>query len=219
MTTLEKVLEIKLQIMHRMSGEVAENMHLEGIVYKVNYGVTIPELKELAKPYIGDHKLALELFREDIRECKILASLIADPAKLNGEDIDEWASEFTNPEIVEQVCTNLLWKSEYALSRSIEWCLSDDELLRKAGLLIIGRKASDTGIKDSILEPYIGIIENMADDITDTTQSAARFVLREIAKHSPNLAKRVGEAAARITESKNELAAWVGNEILFELSE
>ena len=219
MASLEKVLEIKSQIIHRASGEVAENMRMAGIIYKVNYGVPIPELKELAKPYKGDHDLALELYAEDIRECKILASLIADPERLTGEQIDEWAAEFTNPEIVEQVCGNLFWKSEFALSRSIEWCLSNDELLRKAGLLIIARKASDTAIKDSLLEPYIGIIENMAEEMTDLTQSAAQFALREIAKRSPELAARVSETASRMTESENELAAWVGNELLFELTE
>jgi 3-methyladenine DNA glycosylase AlkD len=219
MTTLDKVLEIKSQIMHRANGEVAENMRLAGIIYKVNYGVPIPMLKDLAKPYMGDHELALELYREDIRECKILASLIADPEKLTGEQIDEWATEFTNPEIVEQVCANLLWKSEFALSRSIEWCLSSDELMRKAGLLIIARKASDTSLKESLLEPYIGIVENMAEEMTDLTQSAARFALREIAKRSPALAAKVSETASRMTESENELAAWVGNELLFELAE
>lgn len=219
MTALEKVLEIKSQIMHRANGEVAENMRRAGIIYKVNYGVPIPELKEMSKPYKGDHGLALELFKEDVRECKILASLIADPEKLTGEQIDEWATEFTNPEIVEQVCSNLFWKSEYALSRSIEWCLSTDELMRKAGLLIIARKASDTTLKESILEPYVGIIENMAEEMTDLTQSAAQFALREIAKRSPTLAARVMETASRMTELENELAAWVGNELLFELSE
>lgn len=219
MATLEKVLEIKSQVMHRANGEVAENMRMAGIIYKVNYGVPIPELKELAKPYKGDHDLALELYAEDIRECKILASLIADPERLTGEQIDEWAAEFTNPEIVEQVCGNLFWKSEFALSRSIEWCLSNDELLRKAGLLIIARKASDTAIKEGLLEPYIGIIEDMAEDMTDLTQSAAQFALREIAKRSPELAARVSETASRMTESENELAAWVGNELLFELTE
>lgn len=219
MTTLEKILEIKSLIMHRANGEVAENMRLAGIIYKVNYGVPIPELKVLAKPYAGDHDLALELFREDIRECKIMASLIADPEKLTGEQIDEWAADFTNPEIVEQVCGNLLWKSEYALSRSIEWCLSNDDLMRKAGLIIIARKASDTSIKESLLEPYIDIIENMADEMTDFTQSAAQFALRQIAKRSPALAAKVSEAATHLTESENELAAWVGNEILFEIAE
>ncbi len=95
---------------------------------------------------MGDHELALELFREEIRECKLLATMIDDPELITGEQLDEWANDFTNPEIVEQVCGNLFWRTGYALSRSIEWCLDDDELFQKAGLLIIARKASDPNV-------------------------------------------------------------------------
>jgi len=219
MLSSEKALKIKSIVMHMANGEVADNLRRAGITYKVIFGVTVPELKEIALPYKGDHDLALELYGEDVREFKILASVIADPQRLTGEQIDTWASDFTNPEIVEQVCGNLFWKSEYALSRSIEWCLSTDELMRKAGLLIIAHKASDTTIGESILEPYIGIVENMVEEMTDLTQSAAQFALREIAKRSPQLASKVADAAVRMTESENELAAWVGNELLFELTE
>ncbi|MGD9978212.1 MAG: DNA alkylation repair protein, partial [Bacteroidales bacterium] len=187
MTTLEKVLEIKALIKHQANGEVAENMRREGIIYKVNYGVSMPELQQIAKPYKGDHELALELYREEIRECKILASLIDDPLQVTGQQIDEWANDFDNPEIVEQVCNNLIWKSEFSLSRSIEWCLDDDELFQKAGLLIIARKASDPEIKDSMVEPYIGIIGNISETISGITQTAAAYALREIAKRNSRL--------------------------------
>ena len=111
MTTLEKVLELKAKVKHLMNAEVADAMRREGIIYKVNYGVSIPELKALAKPYLGDHELALELFREEIRECKLLATMIDDPELITGEQLDEWANDFTNPEIVEKVCGNLFWKT------------------------------------------------------------------------------------------------------------
>ncbi|MGE0076865.1 MAG: DNA alkylation repair protein [Bacteroidales bacterium] len=219
MTTLEKALEIKASIRHHMNGETSDNMRREGILYKVNYGVSIPELKQIAKPYQNDHDLAMELYKEEIRECKIIASLIDDPTLVTGEQIDDWSNEFDNSEIVEQVCGNLIWKSEYALSRSIEWCLSGDEFLQKGGLIIIARKASDPEIRDSILEPYIGIIENMANQITDITKNAAAFALREIAKHSSRLREMVLETAQAITELENESAAWIGNEIIFQFSE
>jgi 3-methyladenine DNA glycosylase AlkD len=219
MTTLEKVLELKAKVKHLMNAEVSDAMRREGIIYKVNYGVPIPELKALAKPYFGDHELALELFREDIRECKLLASMIDDPELVTGEQLDEWADEFTNPEIVEQVCGNLFCKTEYALSRSIEWCLDDDELFQKAGLLIIARKASDPNVGVNLLQPYIGVIENMADTMTDTILSSMSFALREIAKRSPELCRMVLSAAQRMTQLDNELAAWLGNELIYELTE
>ncbi|MCB8963618.1 MAG: DNA alkylation repair protein [Bacteroidales bacterium] len=219
MTTLEKILEIKNQIRLRMSGEVADNMRREGIIYKVNYGVSVPDIQQIAKAFKGDHDLAIELFREDIRECKIIATMIDNPEEVTGEQIDDWSSEFDNPEIVEQVCGNLIWKSEYALSRSIEWCLSNDELLQKAGFITIARKAPDTEIKETLLDPYLGIIENLADSITGISQNAIAFALRAIARRSPRLEQLSLQTAQQLTESTNEIAAWIGNEIIFEFGE
>lgn len=219
MANIETILEIKSLIRHRMNGERADSMRREGIVYKVNYGVSIPELHEIAEAYKGDHDLALELYAEDIRECKLLAAMIDDSQKVTGEQIDDWSNDFDNPEIVEQVCSNLFWKSEYAMSRSIEWCIGDDELFQKAGLLIVARRASDKSIKDSIFEPYVGIIENMAEANGDLIKSAATFALREIGKRSPALRSRVAAAAQRMSESDSETAVWIGNQVLFELTD
>ena len=207
------------EIKHRMNGNVVDSMREEGIVYKESYGVTIPQLREIALPYNGDHELALRLFQEDIRECKIIASMIDDPSKVTGEQIDDWSNDFDNIELVEQLCSNLFYKSDFALTRSIEWCIQDDTLYQKAGLLIIGKRASDPKLKDSIFEPYTGIIENLCETEEELVKNSALFALREIAKRSEYLRTRVISAAERMTVSDFEIASWVGNQLLFELTE
>ena len=215
----EKVKEITALIKQRMNGAVVESMRESGIVYKVNYGVTIPELQQIAQPYKDDHELAIRLFEEDIRECKIIASMIDDSAKVTGDQIDAWSESFSNVEIVEQVCNNLLWKSDFALPRSYEWCLEDDELLKKAGLLIIGHRASDTNIKDSVFEPYINIVEDLAETEDELVSNSAIYALRQIAKRSESLNDRVLQAANRMSVSDFGIANWIGNQLLFELTE
>lgn len=215
----EKVIDIIAQIKQRMNGAVVESMRESGIIYKVSYGVTIPELQEIAQPYKGNHDLALQLFEQDIRECKIIASIIDDPAQVTGDQIDAWCEDFYNNEIVEQVCNNLLWKSDFALSRSYEWCIEDDELMNKAGMLIIGHRASDTSIKDSIFEPYIGIVEEIAESEEEILSNSALYALRQIAKRSDYLKAKVVQAAERMTESDFGIANWIGNHLLFELTE
>lgn len=215
----EKVIDLIAQIKQRMNGAVAESMRESGIIYKVNYGVTIPELKEIASPFKGNHDLAIHLFEQDIRECKIIASLIDDPAQVTGDQIDRWCEDFNNIEIVEQVCNNLLWKSDFALPRSYEWCLDDDELMKKAGLLIIGHRAADTTIKDSIFEPYIRIVEELAETEDEIVSNSAIYALRQIAKRSDVLNNKVHQAAERMSESGFGIANWIGNQLLFELTE
>ena len=219
MTTQEKVFDIIGRIRRLMNGDVATTLRQLGITYKVTYGLTVPQMREIANNYVGDHELALALFNQDIRECKLIASMVDDPKQVTGEQIDQWAEEFTNTEIVEQVCSNLLWATEYALSRSIEWCLNDNELLNKAGLTIAGKRATDTTIKDRIFEPYLGIAEAIADKGTDTTRSACAFALRQIGLRSDALRAKVIETAERLTQLNNESAGWIGSQILFEFTQ
>jgi len=212
-------MDIIAQVRQRMNGAVVESMRESGIIYKVNYGVTIPELQQIAQPFKGDHDLAIRLFEEDIRECKIMASMIDDPEKVTGDQIDSWSEEFNNHEIVEQVCNNLFWKSDFALARSYEWCLDEDALLKKAGLLVVGHKASDTSIKDLVFEPYINIVEELAETEDELVSNSAIYALRQIAKRSVSLNKKVTEAAERMSESDFGIANWIGNQLLFELTE
>ena len=211
-------MEVIVRVRQRMNGAV-ESMRESGIIYKVNYGVTIPELQQIAQPYKGDHDLAIRLFEEEIRECKIIASMIDDPEKVTGDQIDTWSEEFNNPEIVEQLCNNLLWKSDFALPRSFEWCLEEDALLKKAGLLIAGHRASDSNVKDSVFEPYIYIVEDLAETEDELVSNSAIYALREIAKRSESLKDKVIQAADRMSASDFGIATWIGNQLLFELTE
>jgi len=215
----EKVMDIIERIKQRMNGAVVDSMQELGIIYKVNYGVTIPELQQIAQPYKGDHELAIRLFDEDIRECKIIASMVDDPDKVTGDQIDNWSDDFVNIEIVEQVCGNLLWKSDFALPRSFEWCIEDDNLLQKAGLLIAGHRASDKTVNDSIFEPYIDIVENIVETDDELISNSAIFTLREIGKRSEALKEKVLLAAERMSESDFGIAAWIGSQLIFDLTE
>ena len=215
-TLVEKLI---YEIITRKNGPVSEELSKLGIKYKTNYGVTVPELKSIAEPYVGNHELALELYKHEIRECKLLASMIDDPTKVTGEQIDEWAESFTNVEIVEQVCSNLLWKSDYALSRSIQWCLSNDEFLQRAGLVIAARSASNLKIKNAVFDPYLGIIENLTDNQIAKNKNSVEFALRQIAFRNEGFRRKVLEISTNMTESDSEHRAWIGSQLLFELSE
>ncbi len=219
MSLQETITEIINDIKRLSNGELVRFLGQSNILYSIAYGVTIPELRKIAKPHYGNHQLALELYEQDIRECKIIASMIDDPALVTGEQIDTWAQNFTNHEIVEQVCSNLFWKSEYALSRSIEWCLSGDELLQKAGFIIAAKAASITEINDVVFEPYIEIIENLDDLLISQNKTTVDFALRQIALRCDFLSQKVIDVARQMSESDNEHRAWIGNQLLFELEE
>lgn len=216
MVPVEIVLEIVSKIRQLRNGDTADSMTRMGIIYPVNYGVSIPNLKQIAAQYVGNHNLAITLFEQDIRECRILASLIDDPAQVTGEQIDQWSAHFTNIEIVEQVCSNLFWRVEYSLPRSIEWCLGNDPLLIKAGLIITMRCAANREINDGVFEPFFEIIEHLPEGDEFDYGNYAVGALRQIAKRSKTFLEKAQQTSYNLSNSHCDVKAWIGNQLLFE---
>lgn len=216
MVPVEIVLEVVSKLRQLRNGDAVDTMTRMGIIYPINYGVSIPNLKQIAAQYVGNHNLAITLFEQDIRECKILASLIDDPAQVTGEQIDQWSAHFTNIEIVEQVCSNLFWRVEYSLPRSIEWCLGNDPLTIIAGLIISMRCAANMDINDSIFEPYFEIIENLPQGSEFNYGNYAVGALRQIAKRSNAFREKALQTAHNLSNSEYDVKAWIGSQLLFE---
>ncbi|MDY0200134.1 MAG: DNA alkylation repair protein [Bacteroidales bacterium] len=213
--TLQIIIE---EIKNRRNGAISHNLSYLGLNYKVNYGVIITELKEIADSYKYDHQLALLLYQQEIRECKILASMIDDPKEVTINQMDTWSQDFTNAEIVEQTCTNLFWKSEYGLSKSIEWCLSHNDFLIKAGLILVGRiAASEEIIKEVVFAPYIDIIDDYDETTIASNMNNIEFALRQIALRNTTHRQKVIAIAEKMSTSNSEHRAWIGDQLLFEL--
>jgi len=59
-----------------MNGVVSESMREKGIGYRLNFGVSLPQIKEIASKLEKDSNLAIALWKEDVREYKMLAALL-----------------------------------------------------------------------------------------------------------------------------------------------
>ena len=72
----QQVKEIKQSFRQMMDGAVAASMRSKGVDYKLNWGATLPRLKEKAEEIGKNYELAIALWKENVRECKILATMI-----------------------------------------------------------------------------------------------------------------------------------------------
>jgi len=110
------------QIKLRKNGDVSISMKRQGIEYKLNYGVSVVELREFAKEKKPDHLLALKLWNKQWRETMILATLLDEPEEVTEEQMDFWTKSFENQEIAEQASANLWVRTKYAFVKALEWC-------------------------------------------------------------------------------------------------
>ena len=90
-----------------MNGVISTSMRQKGMNYKLIFGVPIPEIKYIAAAHEPDAELARALWKEDVREMKILATLLFPAGSMTQEEALAWMREIPYPEIAEQCCNNL----------------------------------------------------------------------------------------------------------------
>ena len=86
----EQLKDIKTQLRLSMNGVVSQSMREKGLDYKLNFGVELPRIKSIAAAYEKSHDLAQALWKENIRECKILAGLLQPIDTFFPEIADIW---------------------------------------------------------------------------------------------------------------------------------
>ena len=154
--TNERLKEIKRSFRLKMDGAASRSMREKGLDYKLNWGVGLPELKAMAKEYGKDYDLAVALWKEDIRECKILATLMMPPERMLPEVVDIWMEQTPSQEIAEWAAANLYQHLDYAPMLAFKWISSDRELPQICGyqllarLFMKGQEPNERGIHEFI---------------------------------------------------------------------
>ena len=113
----EQLKEIKTQLRLSMNGVASQSMREKGLNYKLNFGVELPRIKAIAAQFEQEHSLAQALWKENIRECKILATMLQPADSLLPEIADIWIDAIPTIEIAEYLCMNLLQFTLCALVR------------------------------------------------------------------------------------------------------
>lgn len=153
----QKVKEIKQSFRQQMDGAVAQSMRQKGLDYHLNWGVTLPRLREMAEG-IGEknYSLAIALWKENVRECKILATMLMPPDEMLPEVVDIWMEQTDTVELAEQAAFNLYQHLPYAPEKAYLWLSLPDDLPQICGyhilsrLFVRGQEPNERGINEFI---------------------------------------------------------------------
>jgi len=207
---------ISLIKLHK-SGEVADLMNQKGIKYKINWGVSIIELREIAKQFDPDHLLALKLWNKQWRETMIFATLIDEPKKVTEEQIDFWTKTFENTEIAEQASANLWVNTKFAFVKAMEWCRGKKHIIRYTGIHLIGRLAlTDKSAIDEMFDPFFEELPTLSKD--STLNTVFYRTILALGKRSEYLYQQTIELTRTMQLSDSENAAKQGEELFEELT-
>jgi len=214
----EKEFQQILQIIKsKKNGDVADMMTMKGICYKINWGVSVTELREIAQLFEPGHILALKLWNKGWRETMILSTLLEDPASVSEEQMDYHTKTFDNIEIAEQSSTNLYVKTKFAFIKALEWCRGKKHLVRFTGVHLIGRLAkTDKNAIDEMFEPFFEELKTLAKD-TQLHTVIYRTVIA-LGTRSLLLNQQSIDLAKSLQLNNSETAAKLGEDLYNELT-
>lgn len=122
-----------------MDGVASQSMREKGLNYHVNWGASLPMLKQKAAELGKDYDLAIALWKENVRECKILATLLMPADRILSEVVDIWMEQTTSQEIAELASFNLYQHLPFAAEKAYQWIASEKELYQLCGFHVLAR--------------------------------------------------------------------------------
>ena len=137
--TNNKVKEIKRSFRLMMNGVASQSMRQKGAEYQVNWGIGLVELRNMAAEYGKNYDLAIALWKENIRECKILATMIMPAEEMLTEVADIWMEQTPTQEIAEIAAFQLYQYLEDASVLAFKWLASGKTLYEICGFQVLAR--------------------------------------------------------------------------------
>lgn len=199
--------------------KAVEGMARYGIATEKAYGVSIPNLRKIAKDIGKDHSLAQRLWQAGIRETRILASMIDDPKMVTEEQMESWVKDFDSWEVCDQCCQNLFGRRKFAYQKAVEWSSNEAEFIKRAGFVLMARLAvSDKKADDKEFVKFLPIIKREAADDRNFVKKAVSWALRQIGKRNLALNGMAIKSAQEIQQMDSASARWVASDAIRELT-
>lgn len=199
--------------------KAVEGMARYGINPENTYGISIPNLRKIARETGKNHALAQELWASGIHEARILASMIDDPKMATEEQLESWVKDFDSWDVCDQCCMNLFKKTGLAYRKAVEWSESDEEFVKRAGFVLMACLAvGDKKADDKQFEVFLPIIRREASDNRNFVKKAVNWALRQIGKRNANLNKKAIETSKEIQKMDSRSAKWIASDAIRELT-
>jgi 3-methyladenine DNA glycosylase AlkD len=210
--------EILKQLSSLSNPKAVAGMARFGIRVNDAYGVSIPDLRKMAKKIGSDHLLAQQLWSSRIHEARILASLVDNPQVVTEEQMESWVKDIDSWDICDQCCSNLFDKTKYAYQKAIERSGRNEEFVKRSGFVLMAalavhdKKASDTQFTE-----FLSTVKNEAGDDRNFVRKAVNWALRQIGKRDLYLNEKAIMTAEEIQKTDSKTAKWIASDALREL--
>jgi 3-methyladenine DNA glycosylase AlkD len=136
---VEQIRTLKREFHLMMNGVVSQSMREKGLTYRTNFGVELPRLQAFSTQLPHTEDLALALWKEQVRECRLLAPMLMPPSAFQEDMAELWVEQIQFPEEAECLVMFLFQHLPYASGKAFEWIARAEDMPQICGWMLLGR--------------------------------------------------------------------------------
>lgn len=210
--------EILRQLRAKANPANVAGMARFGMTAKKRLGVSVPDLRRIAKDAGKDHTLAAGLWKTGIPEARIVASMVASPEEMSAGEMDAWVRDFDSWDVCDQICMNLFEKTPFARRKISEWSRREEEYVKRAAFALIACLAThDKEAPDGDFIRFLQVVKRGATDERNYVKKAVNWALRNIGKRNAPLNEAAIRTARNLGRSNSKAARWIASDAIREL--
>jgi 3-methyladenine DNA glycosylase AlkD len=195
-----------------------EGMARFGIPSVNAVGMSSPQMRELAKKIGKNHELALALWKTDLYEAKIIATLIDEPVLLTEGQMCLWTKDFNSWALCDATCFNLFRKNDLSWNEVYYFAKQKEEFVKRTAFsLIAGLVSYRKEAKDDVFVEYLDLCYRNTEDPRIYVRKAVNWAIRQIGKRDILLNKKAIEISEKIRLKEDRTSNWIAGDALREL--
>ena len=184
----DDVKKIKRSFRLFMNGVASSSMRDKGLEYKINWGIPVTRLRDMAAQYAPSVALAERLWESDVRECKILAIMLMPAERFSEPMALSWLSACNNQEMVEMLVFNLVQNMPGVETFVVSLLHSDEHNAPLAALHLVSRLVARQNVAfmtDEVVSSFAQLVIKALNGTDAVLKHAAlnsvtRYVDREL---------------------------------------
>jgi len=189
-----------------------------GIPMDKAFGVSVGAVRAIGKTLKGQHALAQPLWKTGIHEARLLATIVADPERINRSALERWLDDVVSWDLCDHLCGNLASRRADATDLIRRWIRSPKLYVKRAAFALIAELAvHGKDLDDALFSELAGLVAEYANDARPHVRQAASWALRSIGKRDAANRDRAMAVAAELIEGADPAKRWVGRDAMREL--
>jgi 3-methyladenine DNA glycosylase AlkD len=196
-----------------------DNMARFGITASKAFGVSVANIRKLAKELGRGHELAAELWETGWYEARMLSAFVDEPARVTPSQMDRWCRDFDNWGICDTLCFHLFDRTPHAWKKIEQWSDKRAEFVKRASFALLASVAlHDKKTGDEPFLESLPLIERAASDERNFVKKGVSWALRSVGRRNAALRKASIALSRRLVDSPDAAARWIGRDALKDLT-